>query len=102
MWFLLGAAIAGLVASLTKKEFELRLIHSHWQQYKGENPARRILWSFIGGFALLFGARMAGGCTSGLILSGGMQLAKSGLIFAAFVFISFILTGKLFYSAKPG
>ena len=44
---------------------------------------------------------MAGGCTSGLILSGGMQLAKSGLIFAAFAFIAFILTGKLFYS-RPG
>jgi hypothetical protein len=26
-----------------------------------------------------------------------MQLAKSGLIFAAFAFIAFILTGKLFY-----
>jgi uncharacterized membrane protein YedE/YeeE len=50
------------------------------------------------GFVLIFGARMADGCTSGLILSGGMQLAKSGLIFAAFGFIAFILTGKLFYS----
>lgn len=54
-------------------------------------------FGFIGGFLLIFGARMAGGCTSGLILSGGMQLAKSGLIFEAFVFVAFILTGKLFY-----
>jgi uncharacterized membrane protein YedE/YeeE len=56
------------------------------------------VWSLTGGFVLIFGARMAGGCTSGLILSGGMQLATSGLVFAAFAFIAFILTGKLFYA----
>jgi uncharacterized membrane protein YedE/YeeE len=46
---------------------------------------------------LLFGARMAGGCTSGHIISGGMQLAVSSLVFGLFVFIAFIITGKLFY-----
>lgn len=95
--FLLGAGLAGLVFSLVKRDFELRLIHSRWKRHKGDNPWRRIIWSLIGGFVLIFGARMAGGCTSGLILSGGMQLARSGLIFAAFTFISFLLTGKLFY-----
>jgi uncharacterized membrane protein YedE/YeeE len=96
--FLGGAMLAGLVFSLVNKEFEFRLVHSRWESYKGKAPARRILWSLIGGFTLIFGARMAGGCTSGLILSGGMQLAKSGLIFAAFAFAAFILTGKLFYT----
>lgn len=43
---------------------------------------------------------MAGGCTSGHILSGGMQLAFSSLTFAVFVFIGLLLTGKLFYRAK--
>lgn len=95
--FLIGAGIAGLVMSLIKKDFELRLIHTRWRRQIGDDPWRRIVWSVIGGFVLIFGARMAGGCTSGLILSGGMQLARSGLIFAAFTFISFILTGKLFY-----
>ena len=98
VWFLLGAGLAGLITSLVKKEFEFKLVHERWAKLKGESPARRVVWSLIGGFVLIFGARMAGGCTSGLILSGGMQLAKSGLIFAAFVFISFIPTGKLFYA----
>ena len=98
VFFLGGAVLAGLVAALVKKEFKLGLIHSRWREYKGDSPRRRTRWSLIGGFTLIFGARMAGGCTSGLILSGGMQLAKSGLIFAAFAFVAFILTGKLFYS----
>jgi hypothetical protein len=41
---------------------------------------------------------MAGGCTSGHILSGGMQLSLSSLIFAVFVFTGLLITGKLFYS----
>jgi hypothetical protein len=98
MVFLFGAFLSGLVLSLWRKDFKIQLIHTRWKKYKGDSAAKRIVWSLIGGFLLIFGARMAGGCTSGHILSGGMQLAMSSLIFAAFVFISLILTGKLFYS----
>lgn len=42
--------------------------------------------SFITGFLLLFGARMAGGCTSGHMMSGIMQGSISGYLFAAVVF----------------
>ncbi|VAY88600.1 hypothetical protein CARN8_3350001 [mine drainage metagenome] len=51
----------------------------------------------MGGVLLLFGARMAGGCTSGHIISGGMQLAYSSLLFALVVFLTFLTTGRLFY-----
>jgi uncharacterized membrane protein YedE/YeeE len=95
--FLAGAFLAGLVISLLKKEFKITLIHSNWKKYKGNSAGKRILWSFIGGFILIFGARMAGGCTSGHILSGGMQLALSSLVFGIFMFIGLVLTGKAFY-----
>ncbi len=42
--------------------------------------------SFLGGFLLLFGARMAGGCTSGHMMSGIMQGSISGYVFALSVF----------------
>lgn len=42
--------------------------------------------SFIGGFLILFGARMADGCTSGHMMSGMMQGSVSGYIFAGAVF----------------
>ncbi len=51
-----------------------------------QNLAKLYLPSFIGGFLLLYGARMADGCTSGHMMSGIMQGSVSGYIFAAAVF----------------
>lgn len=54
---------------------------------------------FIGGFLLLFGARWAGGCTSGHMMSGMMQSSVSGYVFAGVVFAvaipTAIITKKL-------
>jgi uncharacterized membrane protein YedE/YeeE len=98
--FLSGAFIAGLVISLIKKDFKIKLLHENWIKYKGVSKTERIFWSFTGGFILIVGARMAGGCTSGHILSGGMQLAVSSLTFTVFVFIGLLGTGKIFYKLK--
>lgn len=57
-----------------------------------QNLAKLYLPSFIGGFLLLYGARMADGCTSGHMMSGIMQGSVSGYIFAAAVFIVAIPT----------
>lgn len=95
--FLSGAFLSALFISLIRKEFKLKLIYSNWEKYKGNSPVKRILWAFAGGFILIFGARMADGCTSGHILSGGMQLSISSLLFAVFVFTGLLLTGKVFY-----
>jgi hypothetical protein len=95
--FLGGAFLSGLVLSLLRKDFKLVLIHENWKRYKGTSAAKRIIWAFVGGFIMLFGARMAGGCTSGHVISGGMQLAVSSLVFAVFVFIGLLATGKVFY-----
>lgn len=49
-------------------------------------PTRRKWLAFVGGFLLLFGARLAGGCTSGHVITGFTQLATASFIFAAAVF----------------
>jgi len=95
--FLIGALLAGLVFSLIKKEFKFKLLQDNWIRYKGNSVTKRIIWAFVGGFILIFGARMAGGCTSGHVISGGMQLSVSSLVFAVFVFTGLLVTGKLFY-----
>ncbi len=95
--FLTGAFLAGLIISLIKKDFKITTVHSNWEKHKGSSVINRVVWAFIGGFILIFGARMAGGCTSGHILSGGMQVAVSSLVFAVFVFVGLLITGKLFY-----
>ena len=98
--FLGGAFLSGIIISLIRKDFKIELIYSNWEKYKGTSKVNRAVWAFIGGFILVFGARMAGGCTSGHVISGGMQLAVSSLVFAAVVFISLLITGRVFYGKK--
>ncbi len=97
MIFLLGALLAGFVIAKMRGEFKFTLIHSNWQKYRSSSKVTRITWAFFAGLILIFGARMAGGCTSGHVISGGMQLAASSLVFGAFVFAGLLLTGKYFY-----
>jgi uncharacterized membrane protein YedE/YeeE len=56
---------------------------------------RRYVNAFLGGFLIIFGARLAGGCTSGHIISGMTQLSVSAFIFAAGVFGSGMVTARL-------
>jgi uncharacterized membrane protein YedE/YeeE len=53
-----------------------------WRQRFGENPTLRYLTVFFAGVLVLFGARLAGGCTSGHMMSGMMQTSLSGYLFA--------------------
>jgi uncharacterized membrane protein YedE/YeeE len=46
---------------------------------------------------LIVGARMAGGCTSGHGISGGLQLAVSSWVFFLSMFASGVLAAMLLY-----
>ena len=96
--FLLGAVVAAFAGSKLRGDFKFTLIHSNWKQYKNNSAVSRIIWAFIGGFILIFGARVAGGCTSGHVISGGMQMALSSFTFGIFMFTGLVITGKLFYN----
>lgn len=56
---------------------------------------RRYAGAFFGGVLILFGARLAGGCTSGHIISGITQLSLSGVAFGAGVFAAGIVTATM-------
>lgn len=48
--------------------------------------AKRKLMMFGGGFLILFGARLADGCTSGHVITGITQLSVGSFIFGGMVF----------------
>lgn len=52
-----------------------------WKATFGPSQTTRYVASFFGGVLLLFGARLAGDCTSGHLISGISQLALSSFIF---------------------
>ncbi len=63
----------------------------------GNTPALRYLLAFVGGVIVLWGARLAGGCTSGHMMSGMMQTAVSGYLFALAAFAAAIPTAIFLY-----
>lgn len=89
-----GLLIGGFLASRLGRRDErvpaTDRVHAH-----ETTDTRRYADAFVGGFLILFGARLAGGCTSGHIISGMSQLAVSSTIFAAAVFAGGIGTAKL-------
>lgn len=96
-FFVAGIPIGAFLASLATKRFTTRLVPREWAHRFGSMPGRRLVWSFIGGFILLFGARFGGGCTSGHMISGVSQLAVSSLIFSGALFVSAIVTARWLY-----
>jgi uncharacterized membrane protein YedE/YeeE len=92
--FVAGIPVGAFLAAMATNRFSVRAVPSVWAQWFGPTPMRRLLWSFIGGFLLLFGARFGGGCTSGHMISGVSQLAVSSFVFSTALFASAILTAR--------
>ena len=96
-WFLVGALIGAFVSSFIAGDFRFRFVPDRWKEVKGAGVAKRALWVVVGAVLLILGARLAGGCTSGHMLSGGMQLSVSSLTFGVVGIASLLVTGRLFY-----
>jgi uncharacterized membrane protein YedE/YeeE len=98
---LLGALVGGFVTSVfITKSFRITLVPTAWKRYKNNSVLSRLVWSFVSGFLLIIGARLAGGCTSGHFLSGMSQTAFSSMIFGGVVLVTLLVTGKLFYKKR--
>jgi hypothetical protein len=97
--FVLGMGLGGFIGGRTWKR-PVRDIPRIWENRFGSSKALRYSASFIGGFLILFGARLAGGCTLGLFISGTTQLAVSGLYFGAVIFAVAMLTARVMYGKR--
>lgn len=98
--FLLGVFLGGLVSALTKGQFRVEAVPSEWARRFGGSAPKRLVAAFVGGVIIMYGARLANGCSSGNGLSGGLQLAVSGWTFIAVVFSSAVVTAALIYRSR--
>lgn len=89
-WQLAGAAIGGLAGSLIARRFRFKI-------ERGPRISAGARMGFAAGGGLLsgFGASLAGGCTSGLGLSGGAVLAVAAFVFLIAFFAAGLLVGTL-------
>ncbi|MDP8078897.1 YeeE/YedE thiosulfate transporter family protein [Phocoenobacter skyensis] len=95
--FVLAMLFGGFFASKLSNKEEVDSYYGHKVSLYDKLTTRRFLLAFIGGFLALFGARLAGGCTSGHMMSGMMQTSLSGYLFAAAAFATAIPTALFFY-----
>jgi uncharacterized protein len=90
-----GIAI-GAFASMRLSGARRHAISPAWgRALASPSPGLRYAVAFIGGFVMLFGARLADGCTSGHGLSGVAQLAVSSTVAVAAMFAGGIATALL-------
>ena len=89
MMLVIGLPLGALLSAALSKSYRRESVPELWQWRFGPSPFGRYAGAFLGGAIMLFGARMAGGCTSGHGISGGLQFSVSSWIF----FVSFFITG---------
>ena len=81
-----GAMLSSLIRGGVSRE--QRVMPDIWRANFGDGSIKRYAAAFFAGFIVLYGARLAGGCTSGHMMSGMMQTALSGYIFSAGAFLA--------------
>jgi uncharacterized protein len=99
---LLGVMIGGALGALSSRTWKLRMNTDdrQWKAIFGPQLWKRWVIAFFGAIILEYGAGIAGGCTSGLAISGGMLLAPAAFLFIAAMFASGILTTLLVYQRR--
>lgn len=100
----LGALLSVLTINRSKEEKDhdraCQVSPQVVQEHISKKTSIRYLLVFLGGAISLFGARLAGGCTSGHMMSGISQTALSGMVFAVVVFIVAIPVALIVYRKR--
>jgi hypothetical protein len=73
-----------------------------WKQRFGARPHVRLAGAIIGGAMMMYGARMAKGCTSGHGIGGASQLAASSWLFIPIFFASAIAVARALFGERGG
>ena len=77
----IGIVIGSFISALLSGQFNLTFLPlTEFESILNQNILGRITSAFVGGILLGFGARLAGGCTSGHGISGAFQLSIASWI----------------------
>jgi hypothetical protein len=99
-WMLvLGVFIGAVLSSWLSGDRTRLKVPELWDWRFGGSVAKRFAAAFLGGALMMFGARLAQGCTSGHGISGSLQLAVSSwsfvvVFFAVGIATAFLMFGK--------
>jgi len=99
---LVGVFFGGLVGAATSKTLkwgkkDAANSDTQWKRIFGPQTWKRWVLGFFGAILLEYAAGIAGGCTSGLAISGGMLLVPAAFLFIGGMFASGIITALIVY-----
>ncbi len=99
LMLVLAVVAGGFLAAWSGGELTGKFLPAMWQERFGSDSyLLRTVVAFAGGVLMAFGARMAGGCTSGHGISGTLQLAIGSGISAICFFIGGIIAAMAMYA----
>lgn len=97
-WMLvIGVFIGAFVSSKLSGDREQVVVPALWQRRFGDSVPIRLVVAFLSGGLMMFGARLAQGCTSGHGISGTLQLAVSSWLFIIVAFSVATVTTLLLF-----
>lgn len=96
-WFLVGIPLGAALAVWTSDSWRLRWDMGVFDQATDFGWRAKIAWLLLGGWLMGFGARGAGGCTSGHGIVGNALGARSSQLATITFLIAAIITAHLFY-----
>ena len=95
--FVLGSFFGALVSAVMSGNFKLESVPTIWRERFGSSVMKRMIAAFLGGVVILFGARLADGCTSGHGISGALQLSVGSWVALASFFAGGVVTAAVMY-----
>lgn len=81
--------IGGMVAAFMAGRFKVQL-----DGKRSIGSTQRVIKALLGGVLAGFGARVAGGCTSGLGLSGAAVFGISAFVFLGLFFVTGLIVSR--------
>ena len=97
MLFLVGTFLGAMVAAILGKGFRVEAVPGVWRERFGPSVLKRMAGAVIGGVLVMYGARLAGGCTSGHGISGSLQLAVGSWTFFLVMFAAGAATALVIF-----
>jgi hypothetical protein len=102
---LIGVFFGGMIGAASSKTLKwgkkgAANSDSQWKRIFGPQTWKRWVVGFFGAILLEYAAGIAGGCTSGLAISGGMLLVPAAFLFIGGMFMSGIITALVIYRKR--
>ena len=96
-----GVVLGSLLSARLSGDESPPPVPEEWRDEVGRSKSLRYAAAALGGGLMMFGARMAKGCTSGHGISGTMQFSAASWLFDPIIFAAGAAVANMMFRRKP-